>query len=90
MTRLSDDPQVVRDLTDVFEAWYGSDGYPIGSTLAAIQPHVERLIAEAVAKERAIIIEALSAIGAKSSDKKPSVAAAMWEAISAIRARTTP
>ena len=36
--------------------------------------------------EQSRIIEIISKIGAKYSDKKPSVSAAIWEAISAIRA----
>ena len=52
MTRLSDDPQIVWDATIAFNRWYSNTDGPEAETLilAAIQPHVDRLIAEAVAK----------------------------------------
>ena len=52
MTRLSDDPQIVRDVAEKVQPWVPKTkrSYVTFAAIHGLQPHVDRLIAEAVAK----------------------------------------
>lgn len=52
MIRLSDDPHVVRDVAEKVQPWVPKTkrSYVTFAAIHGLQPHVDRLIAEAVAK----------------------------------------
>ena len=57
MTRLSDDPQIVRDVAEKVQPWVPKTkrSYVTFAAIHGLQPHVDRLIAEAISDRDATI-----------------------------------